>query len=241
MSNSNLSIEKEKENSIDNHQADVDDENQNIEKNDSVEENNNKLENTNDNLELSNNSKNNQIDNNEEEVIDDEVNDDKPEEQEYKEERGNEEEVEVAEENEVNEDEENNNFNDEDEINIEAKNESYYNHMKDLTQEDLDSLFEWLGTIKFSRKIIPRTLARDFSDGILYAEILKHYFPKFVDLHNFIPTLNAKQKQINWLTINNKILRKISLEFKPSAIQKIIGLEKGFIEKHLFNLKERVS
>ena len=113
--------------------------------------------------------------------------------------------------------------------------------MKDLTQEDLDSLFEWLGTIKFSRKIIPRTLARDFSDGILYAEILKHYFPKFVDLHNFIPTLNAKQKQINWLTINNKILRKISLEFKPSAIQKIIGLEKGFIEKHLFNLKERVS
>jgi hypothetical protein len=229
MSNSNLSIEKSNNNDVYDKNDEVEDSNQNNEQNNSIAEDNNKLE-INESL---HNSNHDQLEKNE---VD---NDD---EQEHKESNENEQEIDAAEENEPIEDEEKNNFNDEeDEINIEAKNESYYNHMKDLTQEDLDSLFEWLGTIKFSRKIIPRTLARDFSDGILYAEILKHYFPKFVDLHNFIPTLNAKQKQINWHTINNKILRKISLEFKPSAIQKIIGLEKGFIEKHLFNLKERVS
>lgn len=111
---------------------------------------------------------------------------------------------------------------------------------KNLTDEDLIILFDWLKSLKLSKEINPRTITRDFSDGTLYAEILKHFFPKFVDLHNFTVTLNPKHKEVNWNTINNKILRKISLQFKSSAIKRIINLEKDFITKHLFNLKERI-
>jgi len=30
-----------------------------------------------------------------------------------------------------------------------------------------------------------RNIARDFSDGVLVAEVVKHFLPKEVDLHNY--------------------------------------------------------
>jgi hypothetical protein len=36
------------------------------------------------------------------------------------------------------------------------------------------------------------------------AELLAHYFPKYVELHNYIASSSASQKLANWNTLNRK-------------------------------------
>lgn len=43
-----------------------------------------------------------------------------------------------------------------------------------------------------------RNIARDFSDGVLVAEIVAHYFPKLVEMHNYPPANSYAQKIYNW-------------------------------------------
>jgi hypothetical protein len=112
---------------------------------------------------------------------------------------------------------------------------------KELNPTEYDNLLEWLGGITFSKKFTQKTIAKDFSDCCLYAEILKTYFPKFVELHNFIPTLKKTQKEINWSTVNSKVLKKIGLFINKTQVERIINLEKGYVERHLYCLKEVVS
>lgn len=37
------------------------------------------------------------------------------------------------------------------------------------------------------------------------AEIIHHYFPKLVELHNYSPAHNSVQKMYNWGTLNQKV------------------------------------
>ena len=53
----------------------------------------------------------------------------------------------------------------------------------DLTEEDLQMIYNWVDEIPLSRP--KRSIARDFSDGVLVAEIVKHFIPKIVDMHNY--------------------------------------------------------
>jgi hypothetical protein len=38
---------------------------------------------------------------------------------------------------------------------------------------------------------------------VLLAEIVSHYFPKLVELHNYISTTSATTKLANWNTLNS--------------------------------------
>ena len=40
-------------------------------------------------------------------------------------------------------------------------------------------------------------------DELLVAEIIHHYFPRLVELHNYSPASSTKQKASNWLVIQN--------------------------------------
>lgn len=53
----------------------------------------------------------------------------------------------------------------------------------ELAEEDLQVVYTWLDSIPLSRP--KRNIARDFSDGVLAAEVVKHYIPRLVDLHNY--------------------------------------------------------
>ena len=44
---------------------------------------------------------------------------------------------------------------------------------------------------------------------MLTAELVAHYFPKLVELHNYSPAHNSVQKMYNWSTLNQKV-RKFS-------------------------------
>ena len=53
----------------------------------------------------------------------------------------------------------------------------------ELTEDDLQIIYNWVDEIPLSRP--KRNIARDFSDGVLLAEIIKHYLPKMIDMHNY--------------------------------------------------------
>ena len=50
------------------------------------------------------------------------------------------------------------------------------------------------------------------------AEVIKHYNPKIVSLHNY-PASNAVSKKINnWNTLNRKVLKKIGIQLSSKDI-----------------------
>ena len=90
-----------------------------------------------------------------------------------------------------------------------------------LSEEELTEVYNWVDQIPLSRP--KKNISRDFSDGVLMAEIINHYFPKLVELHNYVATTSAATKLSNWTTLNSKILshyRKSAKEAKFPSEQK---------------------
>ena len=44
------------------------------------------------------------------------------------------------------------------------------------------------------------------------AEVVKHYIPKLVELHNYSAAHSVSQKLYNWNTLNVKVFRKIGMQ-----------------------------
>ena len=64
-------------------------------------------------------------------------------------------------------------------------------------------------SIPFTRT--KKNISRDFSDGVMMAEVIHHYRPKAVALHNY-PAANSFNKKVNnWNTLNTKVLKKLGL------------------------------
>ncbi len=68
----------------------------------------------------------------------------------------------------------------------------------------MEELVDWLDSFPLSR--LKKNLSRDFSDGVLVAEILKQHHPNIVELHNYQSTSASASKFINWKTLNGMIL-----------------------------------
>ena len=103
-----------------------------------------------------------------------------------------------------------------------------------MDDSDLMLVYEWIDSIPLSRE--KKNMTRDFSDGVLAAEILKHYFPKLVELHNYPSTFNTKQKLSNWNTLSIKVLKKINFSISQKEINDIINYKQNAIEMVLFRL-----
>lgn len=100
-----------------------------------------------------------------------------------------------------------------------------------IGEEETERVFDWLTTISFSRS--PKNIARDFSDGVLMAEIMKTHFPHFVQLHNYQPSNSSASKYINWKTLNEKIFKKLGFQISRIDIENIIVCAPGTIERVL--------
>ena len=97
------------------------------------------------------------------------------------------------------------------------------NNDLDIESNETMQIYEWVDSFQLSRP--KKNIARDFSDGLLLAEILKKYVPKLVDLHNYPDCSSTKHKLSNWETLNNKVLKKLGLILKKvyNVIQNIFG------------------
>ena len=81
-----------------------------------------------------------------------------------------------------------------------------------------------------------KNIGRDFSDAVMMAEVINHYRPKMVSLHNY-PTANSTNKKINnWVTLNDKVLKKLGLGLTKPEIEEIAQAVPLAIEAYLYRV-----
>ncbi|XP_051830285.1 sperm flagellar protein 1 isoform X2 [Antechinus flavipes] len=108
-----------------------------------------------------------------------------------------------------------------------------------VDEEILHQLYLWVDNIPLSRP--KRNLSRDFSDGVLAAEVVKFYFPKMVEMHNYVPANSVQQKINNWIHLNRKVLHKLNFSVPEDVIQKIAQCSPGVVELVLIPLRQRLE
>lgn len=83
--------------------------------------------------------------------------------------------------------------------------------------EPTETLFGWLDKVPLSRE--RKQFKRDFADGVLVAEIIHHFFPDWIDLHNYIPSSKLSQKEANWRLLHRKVLTKFNIRLTEKEIK----------------------
>lgn len=106
-------------------------------------------------------------------------------------------------------------------------------------EDNMQELYQWIDDIPLSRP--KRSISRDFSDGVLTAELVAHYFPKLVDLHNYSAANSVSQKEYNWNTLNQKVLKKMGFTITADQIKAVCECEAGAIENVLSTLHSKVQ
>ena len=94
---------------------------------------------------------------------------------------------------------------------------------------------EWVNSLGLSKKC--RSINRDFSDGVLMSEVVHHFYPKLVDLHNYEQGLKIDTKIYNWNTLNQKIFKKLGFPLDVNTINGLANSHQGYVEKILTDFK----
>lgn len=108
-----------------------------------------------------------------------------------------------------------------------------------LNEEQLRAIYAWIDAIPLSRP--KKNIARDFSDGVMLAEVVAAYFPALVEIHNYPAANNLKQKVYNHETLNNRVLKKFGYTLSRETIEDIVNAKAGVIEVVLNNLQIKMA
>ncbi|RDD38390.1 Sperm flagellar protein 1 [Trichoplax sp. H2] len=108
-----------------------------------------------------------------------------------------------------------------------------------MDEDELKQLYAWIDGIPLSRQ--KKNITRDFSDGVLVAEVVHHFLPKLVDLHNFSPANSATQKVDNWNVLNRKVFTRLNFHLPEDVLQSIVKCKPGVVEFLLNNLRLKIK
>lgn len=133
-----------------------------------------------------------------------------------------------------------------------------------LTEEEMQLIYNWVDEIPLSRP--KRNIARDFSDGgkcnvtkasipfykphssitsfasvVLVAEIIKHFIPHIVELHNYSAAHSVSQKTYNWNTLNQKLFKKLGFTLVKKDIEDAVNCVPDTIERILHILQAQIA
>jgi hypothetical protein len=106
----------------------------------------------------------------------------------------------------------------------------------ELSETELQELYGWIDTIPLSRR--KKNLARDFSDGVLMAEVVANFFPRLVELHNYEQGLKIDTKIYNWKTLNNRVFKKLSYSLDQETMSGLANSVPGVIERVLIEIRQ---
>lgn len=75
---------------------------------------------------------------------------------------------------------------------------------------------------------------------VMAAELIHHYHPKLVDLHNYSPQNSQAGRIRNWETLNRKVLAKLGFRLSAREISGLSSGETGSSEVLLRRLRDKV-
>ena len=101
----------------------------------------------------------------------------------------------------------------------------------DIDEDEVQMVYNWIDEIPLSRP--KRNITRDFADGCLLAEVVHHFLPKTIELHNYSQAHSTQQKLYNWQTLNAKPFKKLGFQVHKDDIHAIINAEPMAVEKVL--------
>lgn len=116
---------------------------------------------------------------------------------------------------------------------------SIFKMIEELYEDELVNLYAWVDSIPLSRP--KKNIARDFADGVLAAEVVHHYFPRMIELHNYPSASNSKQKLDNWMTLNQKVFRKLGFSLQKHVCEAVAFGEPGAVEQVLKLLQAKLA
>lgn len=67
----------------------------------------------------------------------------------------------------------------------------------------------------------------------MLAEIVSHYVPRIVEVHNYSLAHSATQKLYNWNTLNSRVLKKMGFQISKGDIDCIINAQPDAVERVL--------
>mmetsp|Transcript_43110 Transcript_43110/g.71665 ORF Transcript_43110/g.71665 Transcript_43110/m.71665 type:complete len:228 (+) Transcript_43110:104-787(+) len=108
-----------------------------------------------------------------------------------------------------------------------------------MDDEELERIYKWVDEIPLSRP--KRNIARDFADGVLMAEIVAHYFPRLVEMHNYPSANSYAQKMYNWNTFNAKVCKKMGFQLSKEELDALVNCQHQAVERTLKNLQQRMA
>ena len=108
---------------------------------------------------------------------------------------------------------------------------------------EFQAVYAWVDGVALSRKR-KGNFARDFSDGCLTAEVIKHHAGgRFaVDLHNYSEALSGPRKRDNWNLLHEKVLRKhLGIRLDKTQIEALCSATEGAAERLLADIKAKIE
>ena len=108
-----------------------------------------------------------------------------------------------------------------------------------LDEESLQQIYTWIDGIPLSRP--KKNITRDFSDGVLIAEIIHHFIPKLVDLHNYTAANSTTTKLDNWNLLSRKCLGKLNCVLDENMVKGTVACKAGFIEHILQEVRQHIE
>ena len=109
----------------------------------------------------------------------------------------------------------------------------------EVADSELKPLYQWVDEIPLSRP--KRNIARDFADGVLVAEVIAHFYPRLIELHNYSSANAMTQKMYNWQTLNQRVLRKLGSQIPLQDVQDCCNNKAGAIERVLKLCKYKMA
>lgn len=109
----------------------------------------------------------------------------------------------------------------------------------DVGESEIHELYVWVDDVPFSRP--KRNITRDFADGVLMAELMHHYLPKLVELHNYSAANSHRQKTYNWHTLNRKVFKKVGINLHNDDIDTVVHGEVGAVERVLKLVRIKIA
>jgi len=79
------------------------------------------------------------------------------------------------------------------------------------------------------------------SAAVLAAEVVRHYFPRLVELHNYSAANSFHAKLDNWRTLNEKVFKKLGFVVPRREVESVCNGVPGSVERVLKLMKVKMA